>query len=742
MLRSITTLIALVLSAPLALADGFIIVPHPPEPLPTIAPLEVSYHRVKVKADDTAAVTTIDQEFYNPSHLTLEGTYIFPLPAGAHVDRFVMEIDGKPMEAELLPADKAKAIYEDIVRRRKDPALLEYIGKDIFKARIFPIEPRSRKRITIQYTQLLRRDGSLIEYVYPLNTEKFSSKPLADVSVRVELATREAIKSVYCPTHAAEVRREGETRAVIGWEERNVKPDTDFKVLFRTAAEPVALSLLTHRPLGSDEGFFLLLASPGLVKAGAAQPKDIVFVLDTSGSMSGGKLDQAKKAMRFCLDNLSARDRFDVIRFSTDAESYFGGVVPADIGNLAKAETFVDGLKPMGGTAIADALERALDSLKKTHDEARPAYVIFMTDGLPTVGETRDESILKRVKERVSKARVFSLGVGADVNTQLLDRIAADTRGANQFVLPKEDLEVKLSNLYMKVRDPALTDVSLSVSGDVRFTQMYPRDLPDLFSGDSLVIFGKYTGSGRMNLQLSGRAGGERREFSLSATAPEKQSENDYIARLWATRRVGWLLDEIRQRGESSELRDEVTRLARQYAIVTPYTSYLILEDEARRNVPMPARTFAPGTPAAAEPAAGRVMYDAARKEADGKGRSGEAALENAVRLDSLKQNSSLAGTVQASAPMVAAGNREGLQAGASQQQAFRMANGRPFYQNGNRWVDSQVQTQKNARTREVKFGSDEYFALLKAHPEMMPSFALGQELDLVIGDTLYQVRG
>ncbi|MGA2479585.1 MAG: VIT domain-containing protein, partial [Spirochaetia bacterium] len=414
-------------------ADGLIIIEDPPHVVTghfSFAPLEVSYHRVNVAITDLVAVTTVDQEFYNPNDSRLEGTYIFPLPEGAHIDRFSMDIGGKMMDGELLSAEKARAYYEEIVRKARDPALLEYIGRGAFKLRIFPIEPRAGKRVKITYTQLLKSDSGLVEYVYPLNTEKFSSAALKDVSIRVTLEGAQQLKSVYCPTHPAEIRRDGDRRAVIGWEDRNVWPDSDFKLIFSRTPNPVGIDFLANRVSGQD-GYFMLMASPGMTAAkGSIQPKDICFVLDTSGSMAGAKLEQAKKALRFCLANLGTDDRFEIIRFSTEAEPRFGALVPADASHLSQAGEFVDGLRPIGGTAIGDALDRALalrgsgrqDATSSGRGSGRPYLVIFLTDGLPTVGETREDALVASLKSAGSGVRIFSFGIGNDVNTHLLDR--------------------------------------------------------------------------------------------------------------------------------------------------------------------------------------------------------------------------------------------------------------------------------------------------------------------------------
>ena len=735
-------------------ADGLIVVRDPPRIVEghfPFAPLEVSFHRVSVKIDGLVAVTTVDQEFFNPQGQRLEGTYVFPLPAGAHIDRFSMDIGGKMTDAELLPADRARALYEEIVRKAKDPALLEYSGRGAYTMRIFPIEPNSRKRIRISYTQLLKSDAGLVEYVYPLNTEKFSSAPLKEVSVSVAIDGKEPLKSLYCPSHTAEIRRDGERRAVVGWEDRNAWPDTDFKVVFSRTADPVGIDFLAHRSAGED-GYFLLLASPGLVSARAAvQAKDVCLVLDASGSMAGAKLEQAKKALRFCLANLGADDRFEVVRFSTEAEPLFGALVPADAGRLARAGDFVDGLKPTGGTAIGDALDRAL-ALRGADGRAadRPYMVIFLTDGLPTVGETREDALVDRIAGAGSATRIFSFGIGADVNTHLLDRVAAETRGASQYVLPGEDIEVKVSGFYAKISQPVLSGVSLAFANPaVRVTQVLPAALPDLFNGDMLVVFGRYSGSGPSAAKITGISNGKRREFAAKVSFPAAEDGNAFVPRLWAARRVGWLLDEIRMHGESAELKDEVISLARGFGIVTPYTASLILEDEAGRGVPLRLRSFQELEADGAAAGRAKEKLDSVRKEARSEeSRAGAPAVENSIAVRDLagswneSQAAQQAGLAK-SRPAGAAGDATGYRAAQAQNYAsqVKVVNGRAFYRNGNTWTDSSAQSRRGLAQAQVRFGSVEYFALLAAHPAAAQALALGSNIDVVVVDTLYNVR-
>ena len=729
-------------------ADGLIVIHDPPfRPAGhfRFAPLQVRYHQVKVEIRELAATTTVDQEFFNPNDTVLEGTYLFPLPANAVIDRLSMELDGRMSEAELLPADKARAIYEEIVRKSRDPALLEYVGRGAFRLRVFPIEPGSLKRIRLRYTQLLARDSGLSEYVYPLNTEKFSSAPLGLVSITVTLEGREALKSLYCPTHEVEIRRDGERRAVVGWEARDAWPDRDFKLVFSRESDPLGVNLLSFRRPG-EEGYFLLLASPGLSPE-QVQPKDICFVVDTSGSMAGGKLEQARQALGFCLENLNAGDRFEVIRFATEAQALFGELAPTGPAALRSAREFAAGLKPLGGTAIGDALGLAL-RLRRGGRDGRPYLVLFLTDGLPTVGETREEALVEGARRAGDGTRIFCFGVGTDVNTHLLDRIAGDSRALSRYVLPGEDLELVLSSFYSKIRDPVLGNLALSFSNPkVRVSLLQPAALPDLFNGEVLAVFGRYSGSGAAAARITGNFGGRQVEFTADVDFPAVSGEPDWIPRLWAARRVGWLLDQIRLNGESAELREEVIRLAREQAIVTPYTAYLVLEDEARRGVPPELRSFREMEQDRAVAGAARGKLDSVRAEAAApERRSGAEAVANAQSVQGLKDSSSF-GALQKGEGLEKSGAAAGPLQGYRDWQArnyalaVKVIGGRSFFQNGVVWTDTKAQGRTALKRRQVPFAGAEYFELLARHRDIAAFLALGNNLDVVVDDTLVQIR-
>ncbi|TAK97477.1 MAG: VWA domain-containing protein, partial [Verrucomicrobia bacterium] len=674
-----------------------------------------------------------------------------------HLDKFTMEIDGKPVEAELLAADKARQIYEDIVRKLRDPALLEFADRDVFKVRIFPIEPNSRKRITLAYTQLLRADDGLVSYTLPLNAGKFSSKPVKSVSVKVELETKQPLKSIYSPSHAVEIKRDGPRRAVVGYEATDAQPDADLALYFAPEKDELGVNLLTYRTSGED-GYFLLLASPGMdVKDKQVVAKDVAFVLDTSGSMAGKKLEQAKKALQFCVENLNDGDRFEIIRFSTEVEPLFDKLVSASKSNREKANEFIKDLKPIGGTAIDDALKKALalrdgrDAVERAPtDSRRPFIVIFLTDGRPTIGTTDEEQIITNVKrQNENRTRVFCFGIGTDVNTHLLDRITEDTRAVSQYVLPEEDLEVKVSSFIAKIKDPALANPTLKFTGDVRATKLYPAPLPDMFRGDQLVLVGRYSGKGDSAVMLEGTVNAATRKFTYEVKFPGEASDHEFIPRLWATRRVGYLLDEIRLHGENAELRDEVTELARKYGIVTPYTAYLIIEDETRRAVPLAMQSLPQLNTDAIARKEAAANWSYFKLDKDGEKAVSGARYGGALKLADAPAVASASGALEASralgvtatpppASLALSADSKVRLVQFSQQGEFRA--GKNFFQNEKQWVDAAAQKFQSAKRQRIQFNTTEYFAFAAKERRALPYLALGQNVQFVLDDTLYEI--
>jgi Ca-activated chloride channel family protein len=770
----VKTRVLLLLAAAIALtvlspvrADGFIVI-HNPSPLPhqgfPFTPLEVSFHHVTAKIDGQICTTSVDEEFYNPNPQTLEGTYLFPVPKSAQIDKFSMEINGQETSAELLDADKARAIYEDIVRRERDPALLEYADRGVFRVHVYPIEGHSRKHVQISYTEVLRADSGLVSYTYPLNTEKFSAAPVHDVSVTVQINSDRPLTSIYSPTHDVEIKHTDPNHAVVGYEAKDVRPDTDFQLFFAPQKQDVSLDLLTSRTDDGQDGYFLLLASPGANAKSHRIPKDVTFVLDTSGSMSDdNKLVQAKKALAYCLANLNPEDRFEIVRFSTEAEQLFGKLTPADETAVADAQKFVKKLQPEGGTDIDDALHQAMN-LRPGKSE-RPYVVVFITDGMPTVGDTSEDHLVAATDQAANDGtRVFCFGLGTDVNAHLLDRIAEHTHAVSDYILPDEDIEVKVSNFFAKIREPVLANVKLTFPDGVKVTKMYPQAMPDLFKGDQLVLCGRYSGEATGDCVIEGDADGEHQSYKVPVTFPKTSDAQPFVPRLWASRRVAYLLDEIRLHGENAELKNEATDLARQFGLVTPYTAYLILEDEQGRHVAQENQVMS--DLAKDNGAVDSIGGTYAKFKSVSNGTFGVAAAraQNHMKYATTAQGSLDASNVESASGMgVSASTVSALPAAPMSGSSYNTVQapaadadtrvvqytqrakyiaGRAFFQNGSQWIDNNVSAQNSSNPVRIKFGSDDYFALLTQHPEARPWLALGQNVKVLLGSNVYDIYG
>jgi Ca-activated chloride channel family protein len=719
-------------------------IPRPvlPRPIHRWTPFEIKRVEVTAKIDDQHARTKIEQEFYNPNARQMEGTFILPLPLGAHVSELSLEVDGRMMKAELLPAERARPIYEEIVRKAKDPALLEYVGRDLVKVRIFPIEPHATKRIEISYEQLLKNDGGLIAYTLPLNVSKHAAGAVQTLSLKVEIKAGAPLKTIYSPSHPIEVLRHSEKTATIGLEQTNIRPERDLQLFYSMDRQDVGLSLLTYKEAG-EEGYFLLLATPGVAEdEDKVLSKDVVFVLDTSGSMAGKKLEQARKALSFCVNVLNRDDRFEIIRFATEAEALFRGLRPVSEASRSEALRFIEGLKPIGGTAINDALGRAL--ALRPDGGGRPFLVVFLTDGQPTIGDTSEEGILKTaVGKRGALTRIFCFGIGTDVNTHLLDRLAEETSALSQYVLPDEDLEVKVSTFFSRISHPVLADVKLDFDS-VRTSKMLPGKLPDLFEGQQLVVLGRYSSGAKARATVTGRVGERERSFQREVRFPEEGTEHGFIPKLWASRRVGHLLEEIRLRGESAELKEEVTLLARKYGLVTPYTSMLAQED---RGLTQDGRALSTGHESLALRPSRREHlggYSPRGPAIPAEPRSGDQAVAGARYSGALKAATSEQDVRLAAREVAQYAATGRLQSSTrdedSGSEPARLAGGRNFELKGGVWVDSTISGLKGGVAERIRFNSAEYWKLVSGPSEVREILALGPRVSFIWEGRLIEV--
>ena len=675
--------------------------------------LEIPYQRVDVTIEGQVATTHIEQLFRNPTDWLLEGTYFFPLPPGAAVSQLTMWVNGEPIEAKILEKDEAREIYDEIVRQLRDPALLEYVGTDAIQANVFPIPPAEERLVEIEYTSLLPAENGLIHYRYPQTADLYTNAPLGEQSIRVEVTSEEPIRTIYSPSHSVAVNRDGEFKAVVGYEENNVTPDQDFELYYTVSPEAIGLNLLTYKEQGED-GFFLMLVTPGIETAGSVVAKDVILVLDTSGSMEGAKLAQAQEAAAYVVEHLNAQDRFNIVSFSTGTNLYERELLPA--AEPGEFKQFINSLDALGGTNISEALLQAAALV----DRERPATIIFLTDGLATEGIDDTPLLLEAVEAQMPKnARIFAFGVGNDVDTMLLDTLAQNHRGVTTYVRPGQAIDETVSGFYAKVGSPVLTDISLD-TGDVRTSQIYPGQLPDLFAGTQLVLAGRYRDGGSETVTLRGSVNGEEQVFRFPGQrflddAPARADGGEpFIPRLWATRAIGHMMQQIRLFGEDEELVQSIVNLSTRYGIITPYTSFLIEEDDIFAQT-------------AEEPV---FMLEAEEALAAPAAVSGESAVDRAAMEAEL---------AAAEAPLAMATMAPLGKSGGYSGQPLVSAGSKTFFQRNGVWVDSAFDPNL-AEPLLIPFASAAYFDLLSEWPEAGEYLALGEEILLVLGGQVYQI--
>lgn len=547
----------------------------------SLPPLRITDHLVDVEIQDQIAITNITQTFHNETKRRLEATYIFPLPEDADLTDFQMTFNGKMIEGEILPADKARQIYESIVRRTKDPGLIEFIGRRLLQMRVFPIEPGSDTTIKLRYQQINRPISSMSGFHYPLRTRKTTGQAYGLVRFSVKLRTSAPLKNIWSPSHAVEIVRDGEYAATIAYEASGGSLEEDFLLLYDTDASDLGMSLVAHKPNEKEAGHFVLMLTPKqLWPKSDYQPQDVVFVIDTSGSMAGEKIQQAKNSLRFCIEKLDERDRFSVVRFSTGFDSLFQELQHATKDNLKKAHTFIDSFEARGGTNISDTLHSVM-GLRPTDDgeNARTFVVVFLTDGK---GNREADEILAVLKNAKSQGmRIFPFGVGHDVNTILLDRLANTYTGRPTYVQPGENLELVLGDFFSVISQPVLTNLRLTLP-EAGVTEQFPATLGDLYNGQQLIIAGKFSEAATGPLKLTATRDGKQVEYVWPKAAFTNTSQAKYVPAVWAGRKISFLIDQIRAHGESQEMIDEILQLSQEYGIQTPYSSWLIVPEQHR----------------------------------------------------------------------------------------------------------------------------------------------------------------
>jgi Ca-activated chloride channel family protein len=784
---------ALCLVPSFSFAQGFIVskeyIIFPPRPFPIprpwpivpATPFCVNSLHVQTNITDALAETKVEQTFENTTSIAQEGVYLFPIPEGASISSFTLLSGGKAIEGKILGREEARAIYENIVRMRRDPALLEYVNHGMFRSSVFPIPANGKCTLTLKYVETLKLEGGTRKYLYPLSTGQFSNRPIKDSSVEVDLHTSSPLKTVFSPSHDISVKRTDDHHAVASWERQGDIPDRDFSLFYSVSSDNVGLSLITYKTPGKD-GYFMLIASPGIPQSTEKPlPRQIVFVLDRTGSMeSNHKIEQAKAALDYCLKNLGPTDKFGLLTFNESPDVFHHKLMSATGANVAEARKFVDRVDASGGTNIDDALRTAIKFFDPASDSQK--MVVFLTDGLPTVGETNIETILSNIQKELPEnekqsgapIRIFCFGVGYDVNAPFLDRLAEASRGDADYVRPEEQIESVVAPFFARVNAPALGNIQVAFQGE-DVSDVYPRSLPDLFQGGQIILAGRYRGDNKGTITLTGSLAGRKISFQLPKAFSDQSASSSLIPRIWAMRKIGYLLDQVRLH-EDKEVVDEIIRLSKDYGIITPYTSYLA--DDSQDTIVHPlvggiGYEFLKDQVAAQEETARRGITELGTASP-----SGSASVYRSMNAGGY-QKSAQAPTFRQSFGGAGAGNVSGfMQDNAAMEQLRRdrisvnygdaidnlqqlhqadpqasqlpgyqqialisrvqSIGGRTFYRRNDIWFDNNYRS--GEKIIQIKSLSEAHFQLLHALPALNQYAAVGNEVVVDLGNVAVQI--
>lgn len=712
--RSLLLAAALCLPASVTAQEGRPIVP--PRPWPCQPPPQCQFGRpcnipvcrvqspdvyrlrseVRVELVDRVLRYEITETFVNRGSRIGEADYMFPLPKGAAFQDLKLSIDGQMIAGETMSADRARQIYEEIVRSQRDPALLEWMGYGLLRARIFPIAPGEEKKVVVRFQVVAPREGDALRVDYFRGSSnsrtRASRDPEGTTSFLLLYPDDRAHGIAYSPTHSVRTGH-GSARRV---EIKDARGEVTILIPVRRASR-AAISLLANAP-GNENGFALITLSPPALSPRPV-PRDLTFVLDVSGSMSGEKIEQARAAGKQFLQSLSSIDRFKLIDFSSDVRTFRDDFVSATSVNIRAAERYLDALEAQGSTNISGALDEALSAPTQA---GRLPIVLFLTDGLPTVGKRDAGAIASDVARQRGSRRLFTFGIGADLNVSLIEQVALEGRGTASFVRPEESVERAVSIVASRLTNPLVTDVRVRADG-VRLLKMHPSGAMDIFAGEDMVILARYDGSGASTLRFDGQTSDGPVSWSTSVRFPERSRENSFVARLWATQRVGFLSAEKRKQGGSREVDDEIRELGERYGIPTEFSSYLVLEPGMNPQL------------------RGRIAggVGGLRTQTAVTTGAGSAAAPSTQAFEAAKTASAQRSATNMAAVDSASGLRD--------EARVRRIGNLTFVLRDSVWTDARFK--KAGTTLRVKPFSDAYFKLIETLPELREPFSFSERL-------------
>jgi Ca-activated chloride channel family protein len=678
-------------------------------------PIQISDVAADVRILQQVATTTLEIGLTNPSERQQEAEMLVPVPDGAVVRSFTFAGSASEQTAKLLPKAEARTLYRSIVNKLRDPGLLEFAGYNLVRSSVFPVPALGKQRVRLVYEHVLAADGNRVDYVLP-RSESFEATA-TPWKITVQVRSKTPLATVYSPSHQIGVERSSPQQALVRVEGGTKLEPGPFRLSYLTEGNDLTGSLMAYPDARIGGGYFLLLAGipPGAQATRPVIKREVTLVLDRSGSMAGEKIEQVRAAALQVVEGLEEGEAFNIIDYSDSVARFAERPVIKNNDTIHQARAYLKQLQSNGGTNIHDAL---VEALRQPPTPDMLPLIIFLTDGLPTVGQTRETTIRNAVvATNTHKRRIFSFGVGFDVNAPLLTSIANDTRAVATFVFPRENVEAKVSQVFRRLSGPVLADPQLATldANGVVTTQavreLMPAELNDVFEGDQIVLLGQYQTSDPLNFRIAGNYLSQPRTFDLKFDLGSATTRNAFVPRLWASRKIARLIEEITKAGADTaqgprspsmvatnsaagadpkmkELVDEIIRLSTEYGILTEYTSFLATEGTDFSNL----ETL--------NVQAQQSLYANAQQTRTGMGGVSQAMNGRAqqVQLSANRSNNFLTQNMQ----RVEITN-------------VQQITDRTFFRRNNRWVDAGLlDREKNLKPdRTIEFGTDEFYQLV-----------------------------
>jgi len=542
---------------------------------PGLEKVPLTFQQVEVAIHNQVAAGQSWFHFRNDFEADVEVTCEFALNPEEIVEGFSYFNGDERIVGEVLEKDAAREVYESLTQIQRDPGILEQVG-DRFRFQVYPVQPGENKPVELRHLCPLEMREGVVEYLIPrenLPAEETVFSLLVDITDDLPIRDLETVG------FEGVVKKFGPRHMRVVFERESASFTEDLRIRYRVQADDYAMRFVAHRPEGEGGTFMLLVTPKEAVEESDVIGRDIVFVIDISGSMSGQPLEQTKWALTHILGQLNPDDRFDVVAFDDQTRAFFGGLREATEQNCQSAQASVSDLESAGGTNILRAMRRALKLLEPSRSD-RPRAIIFLTDGQ---GSNPASVIISEVRKRDSSVRVYTFGVGNGVNRPFLERLARDNRGIATLVQNAERLEGEMRRLYERISMPLMVDLDIEFEG-LNVHSVYPYRLPDLYRDGEVVIMGRYDHPGRGRVEVRGRLKGEEKTLEMDVVLPDREERFAYTEKLWASRRIAHLMDTIRERGDAEELVQEVTRLGIVYNIVTDYTTFLAVPESLKTD--------------------------------------------------------------------------------------------------------------------------------------------------------------